>query len=663
MALLTINNVHFSHGSNKILNGITLSIEPGERIGVVGRNGTGKTTLLRIVSGDAEPDEGRVQIARGSRIGYLLQDPVFDPDETVFSVAETAFAELHATHDALNKIAEQMGDAAGDSLDQLLAQYATLERDMERLGGYTVEHKIHEALEGLGFPVDRFTQKVGGLSGGERSRLALVKLLLTEPDLLLLDEPTNHLDIEGRQWLERFLVDDFPGAVLIVSHDRYLLGSAVTRIIETELDGSLASYPGNYTQYRAQRKERKLTQARIYDKQQDHIRSEKQFIARYKAGQRAKQAAGRQSKLTRFKADMVNRPRELDVMKLRLPKPARSGDLVLKATDLSKWFDDRCLFENMNLTISRQDRYGIIGPNGAGKTTLVRCLLEELESTSGEVSIGANVSVGYFSQMHEGLRLELNVWEYLQSVILSIDGQVKASEQQARDLAGAFMFSGDDQDKTLRQLSGGERNRVVLAGLVSGQHNVLVLDEPTNHFDIPSSERLEQALNRVDGFQGTVIVISHDRAFLDACVDQLLVLDGQGSMTQFLGNYAEWASRVATHKKELATQKAEVEYQAKRDKAKFAQKNKPNQKQTHNAKNKSKKNKNETQAALSRMSIERLESRIEEIESKVRKIDAAFLDTDVQRDGKRLNTLASDRAALLEALEPLEFEWANRASG
>ena len=655
MPLLTVNNLTFSHTAKNILKSITLAVEPGERIGLVGRNGTGKTTLLRIIEGDLEPDSGEIQTTRGAKIGYLQQDTKFDPDKTIFEVTEEAFAELRKAHEKLEKLSHEMADAQGENLDRILKKYERTERKIESLGGYAVEHRIEETLHGLGFPNEQFKQKVHGLSGGERARLALAKLLLEQPDLLLLDEPTNHLDIEGRRWLEDFLINDFRGAVLIVSHDRYLLDRVVNRILETEVDGSISSYPGNYAAYRQLRYDRKLTMVREFEKQQDHVRREKEFIRRYKAGQRAKQAAGRESRLERFKNTMTEKPLELESMRLTLPKAQRTGDIVLKIENISKSFGDRSLFNDFSFTISRGDRIGIIGPNGAGKSTLIECILNRQNPDTGSSRFGANVSLGYFSQLHKNLRLDLTVWQYLQSVVKALDGSARAGEQQARDLAGAFLFSGNDQEKTLDLLSGGERSRAVLAGIVAGGHNFLVLDEPTNHFDIPSAERLEQALDAKTGFDGTVIIISHDRAFLDACVDQLFVLDGDGNISHFLGNYAQWRELVTAESRLLR----EMEEQEKKQQQKHIRNNK--QKSNTNKKKKTKKRNTHSVGALSLMNTRKLEQRIEQIELRIKEIDQSFLEPEIQRNGKKVAKLTGERAKLIEKLEPLEFEWSRRA--
>jgi ATP-binding cassette subfamily F protein 3 len=415
----------------------------------------------------------------------------------------------------------------------------------------------------------------------------------------------------------------------------------VKRVVEVE-DASLYEYPGNYTKYVELRRQRKLTEQRTYEKQLDRIRQEEGYIARYKAGQRAKQARGRESRLQRFKQrELLERPRELDVMHLNLPKARRSGDLVINAEGISKRYGDLVLFENLSMSVQRGERIGIIGPNGVGKTTLVSCLVGELEPDNGHVRTGSRLSRGYYRQIPLGLDESLAIWQYLQQVIVSLDGQVRAGEQQARDLAGAFLFSGAEQDKPLSALSGGERARVVLAGLVAGAHNLLVLDEPTNHLDIPSAERLEQALGHEGGWDGTLLLVSHDRALLDATCSTLLVFDGHGDVRLFHGRYSQWAEKAA---------KAEAARTARRR----AEATRP--KRTTPVKP------SRPSARKQALSLSKIETRIEQIETRLGEIDTLLIQPDVYTDGNRCRDLQAERSTLQDELEPLETEWSRRAA-
>ncbi|RMH10926.1 MAG: ABC transporter ATP-binding protein, partial [Planctomycetota bacterium] len=548
MPVLSATNISHAYGDEIILDGVSLSIEPGERVGMVGQNGAGKSTLLRIMAGLITPDSGQVVLQRGARAAYLQQDPTCVPGRTVKDEAETAFAELHALHEELHAVFDAMSEASGDELTRLMRRQEEIEHRIEAAGGLAIDHRIGEVLHGLGFCDEQFALPVEVLSGGQRSRLALARVLLEEPSVLLLDEPTNHLDIAGREWLERFLTNEYKGAVVVVSHDRYLLDRVVDRIVETE-QGRLIEYPGNYEAFRKLRAERRLAQWRAYENQQTQFKREEAFIRKYKAGQRAKQARGRELRLQRMKDEStLERPTELARLRLSLPKAERSGELVVTARELSKGYEDengkrKELFRDLALTIARGERWGIIGPNGAGKTTLVRTLLGQVEPDSGVARLGTKLSIGYYSQTHDDLDGERTIIEHLIRIVRAECPDQALSEQAARDLAGAFLFSGPEQDKTLDMLSGGERSRVMLAGLLASAKNLLVLDEPTNHLDISASERLEEALalpERGGGFEGTLIIISHDRAFLDATCDHLIVLDGKGGACVVPGSYRAW---------------------------------------------------------------------------------------------------------------------------
>jgi ATP-binding cassette subfamily F protein 3 len=641
LSLLTVTNIELAYGTQIILDGATLAVDPGEKIGLVGRNGSGKTSLMRILLGAQAPDRGEVQLQRGIRVGYLSQDPEFDVHATVRATAEGAFTELHQLHVALHELFERMAEASADELTRLLKTQARLEAQIEAAGGYAIDHRIDATLHGLGFDNAQFQLNVGSLSGGQRGRLGLARLLLEAPDLLLLDEPTNHLDIAGREWLETFLADSYPGAVIVVSHDRWLLDRLVSRIVEVEA-GAIREYPGGYEKYVSLRRERQLTQTRAYKKQLDHVRREQGYIRRYKAGQRARQAKGRETRLDRFKEQaMVERPVELDVMKLALPPSPRSGDLVIEASGIGKSYGERTLFGELDLVVTRGDRIGVIGPNGSGKSTLLRCLLAEFEPDTGTVRCGSRLSIGYYQQLHDHLDADLTVWEYLQSVVPSPDGRGPASEQQARDLAGAFLFSGLEQDKRLGEVSGGERSRAVLAGLVAGAHNLLVLDEPMNHLDIPSAERLEQVLTRngspsAGQYDGTLILVSHDRALLQATCNTLVVLDGEGAANVFEGSYLDLQSR--SQPQDVAPA--------------------PKPRRTKQPKASATPSKADP---LRRLKLDELEKQIEQIEGQISRIDQKLVSPKATRDGDYCRELLAAREALRQSLVPLEQEWAHRA--
>jgi ATP-binding cassette subfamily F protein 3 len=692
MPLLSCTNLRYSLGTRVLLDGVSLSVEPGQRIGLVGRNGCGKTTFLRTLAGRARPDQGQVNLAKGVRVGYLTQDPELDPTRTLRDEAAAGLAGLAKLHAELEDVFHQMADpanAAPEKLERLMNRQAEVQHQIEEMGGYAVDHRVDQILHGLGFADAQFGVPVAKLSGGQKGRLALAKLLLESPDLLLLDEPTNHLDIAGREWLEEFLVNEFKGAVLIISHDRYVLDRVVERIEELEA-GRLIDYPGNYTAFLDIRRQRLLTQHRAYENQQSQWAKEEEFIRRFKAGQRAKEAQGRLSKLERQKELFaIERPVEMGAMRFNFPQAPRSGDHVVTVRDAAKKYvnpideedgsvhagAEKVLFHDLNITVQRGERWAIIGPNGAGKTTLVKAVLGQVPLDRGSTKLGASVSIGYYAQLPpEGDDADLPVYQYLQKIIRRENPGQVYSEQQARDLAGAFLFSGQDQDKPLGVMSGGERSRARLAGLLASAKNLIVLDEPTNHLDIPAAERLELALrpgDDGDGFTGTLILISHDRALIDATCDHLIVLDGQGNAEVFHGTYSEY------HAKALERQRAQA--QAAQDKprrpqpppreAPKAPKPRPAETvvQAAPADSGSKwtkapsKPRKAAVAGLGWMPTERLEAEIERLGKRVKELDADLSREEVYRDAKRCQETLAARDEAQADLERHEEEWLRRA--
>ncbi len=658
MAILSATSVSWSFGDRLILDRVSLSLDRGERIGLVGRNGAGKSTLLRMLEGVFRPTDGTVSLASGARAGYLAQDPDIDREHTVREVADGAFAHLRDLHGQLETIYHDVGDAEGESLDKLLRRQGEIEKRIEAAGGYETDHRLEAVLHGLGFTDSQFDLPASKLSGGQLGRLALARLLLTGPDVLLLDEPTNHLDLDGRLWLEDFLVNRYTGAVVLISHDRYLLDNVVSRIVEVE-DGRLIDYPGNYHKFRELRAERRQAQARAWEKQQSRFKKEEAFIRKYKAGQRAKQAKGRESRLERTKAEeSIERPLDAQTARFSFPKPERTGDMVASGRGLTKAYQatdgsTKRLFEDLDITIERGERWGIVGPNGAGKTTLVRCLLGELEPDAGSVRLGSNVVVGHLHQTYDNLPMERPLFRFIQDQVKAATPDKILSEQEARNLAGAFLFSGEAQEKPLAEVSGGERVRAVLAGLLASSKNLIVLDEPTNHLDIPSTERLEESLSKSNpgSYEGTVILISHDRALVDAVCDHLVVLDGHGGAKVVLGNWSEWRQRQSQRAREAAERDLALKAQADRA---------PNTPAATPAPASKKPKGDAGKNPYSWMPMDKLESRIAEVESSVKTIDAQLADPEVWTRVDEANRLTEERDRLKGELEPLEMEWLRR---
>ena len=623
-----------------------MAIERSQRIGLVGRNGTGKSTLLNILIGKVPCDEGSIEVQRGLTIGALAQERTLHPEDSVLSAASRAFAQTADLKNQLAIVFEKMEQAQGNELEALLRQQTKLEEQLEAAGGYVTEHRVEAMLHGLGFTDEQFDQSVTVLSGGQVARLALAQLLLESPDILVLDEPTNHLDIEARTWLEEFLLTAPFAAIVLVTHDRWLLDRVVDKIIEVD-NGRLFEYPGRFTEYLEQRSLQRTTLSRQYAKQVTRVRQEESYIRRYKAGQRSKQAKGRESRLERYrKEEMIDRPRELDVVKLKIPEAPRSGDQVLVAETVSKSFGDVHLFQDLSLAITRGDRVGIIGPNGVGKTTLIRCLLGQEPVTKGEVRIGTRLSAGYFQQVHDGLDLSLPVWRAIQTTVEHESKGRDVSEQQARDLAGGFLFSGDEQDQPLHLLSGGERARVRLAGLLGSPHNLLVLDEPSNHLDIPAAARLEEALSLKNGFTGTLLLITHDRALLQATCNRLIIFDEEGGIALFTGTYEEWLLHCRQQKERHELQERAVKRQAQSV-----------DRETQKAKSAAVKRGKTDLAALS---LGKLEQRIEDLEHEIKIVDEELSKPDIYTDPQRCRELSARREKIVAELAPYEAEWSTR---
>jgi ATP-binding cassette, subfamily F, member 3 len=553
MLLLSCSHLARGFDEGPLFTDLGFELHAGDRVGLVGPNGVGKTTLLRILAGLDRPDDGEVRLHAGARAALLRQQPEFAPDRTLFAEAKSALDELLAAHDDMVRTADALAHARDDAERKALAaRYDRLNELLRHHDAYHVDHRVEEVLDGLGFRREDYQRPVATFSGGQQSRLMLAKLLLSAPDVMLLDEPSNHLDIDATRWLEDYLARQ-PEAMLIVSHDRYFLDRVVTKIFEMNA-GRLTAYPGNYKAYTRLRQERYERELKEWEAQQEYVAKQEEYIRRVHYGQSHKQAQSRRKQLDRL--ELVDRPRLVQGPHMHFGAVRRSGDLVIQASELSKAYDQP-LFRDLSLTVERGRRLGILGPNGSGKTTLLRVLLKQEEPDHGTVQHGALVEFGYYDQ-------HLKVLPDDEPVIRAVwpGADPDATEQGMRDLLGRFGLMGDQVYQRVGDLSGGERSRAALARLVALGVNVLVLDEPTNHLDLWACESLEQALVE---FEGTVLVVSHDRYFLNRVVDQLIVLDGQGDSQIIYGNYdtyemmrAQQAAAAAEKKKEPAKPAAAV---------------------------------------------------------------------------------------------------------
>src|SRR6266545_2993801 len=526
--LFRLSEVHKSYGTQDLLRGASLQINPGEHVGLVGRNGAGKTTVFRLVSGDETPDRGDVVRARGLRLGLLAQHVHFESGSTVHESALTAFGHLqhieHEMHDLEHRMAETDVD-----LERVLERYSDLQHEFEREGGFEYAAKAEAILQGLGFARDTWNLETEKLSGGQQNRLGLVRLLLAEPDVLLLDEPTNHLDVGAVEWLEEFL-QSYSSAYVVISHDRYFLDRVCQRIVELD-NGRASSYTGNYSDYLVEREERREIQQRAYDNQQRLIAKTEEFIRRNLAGQKTKQAKSRRTMLQRL--DRVEAVRnEQGSGDFRLQDIERTGTHVLTVNEASIGYPNKILARDISLILRRGECLGVIGPNGSGKTTFLKTILGKIPALAGEVRWGAKVQIGYYAQQLEDLDDRNEIIMELRRV-----APANATSGELRTFLAKFLFFGDDVYKQVRELSGGEKGRLSLAKLIYSRVNVLVLDEPTNHLDIPSREALEEAL---DAYEGTILTISHDRYFLDRIATQILALDGNGLAEHYDGDYTEY---------------------------------------------------------------------------------------------------------------------------
>lgn len=530
--MITFSNIAKQYGKQVLFVDANFQLNPGDKVGLVGPNGAGKSTLFRMIVGEEAPDDGDVTVPKKLTVGYFRQDIEEMSGRSVLDEAIAGSGRLGDLHHELEELQQAMSDPARmDDMDRILARFGEVQEEYDHLGGYGLESQAREVLHGLGFTDEKIDGDVGALSGGWKMRVAMARVLLGRPDVLLMDEPTNHLDIESIIWLEQFL-KSLPGALFMTSHDREFMNRIVTRIAEID-GGEITVYSGNYDFYERERAVREANREAAYARQQAMLAKEQRFIERFAA--HAAKAAQVQSRVKALeKIEKIELPKKRKIVEFDFRQPPRSGDKVVMVEDLHKAYGSQVIYDGLNLTIQRGERWAVMGANGAGKTTLLRMIAGAMEPDSGSVKIGASVQMGYFAQ--QALQLldpDKTIWEQLQSDFPS------ESVGALRNLAGAFQFSGDDIEKKIRFLSGGERSRMVLARMLMYPPNLLVLDEPTNHLDLATKDMLISALK---DFEGTMIFVSHDRSFLRGLGTRVLELGG-GEPLVFPGTYIEYVER------------------------------------------------------------------------------------------------------------------------
>ena len=535
MALLHVDNLYKGFSGETLFKNISFSIDEKDKIGVIGINGAGKTTLIKMLLEEEENDVDPSTNQRGTiskkgnlRIGYLSQNINLNYENTVFDELMLVFGSVLEDYKKIQELSFKI-NLEPDNFDKIMEELAVVTTRYEQEEGYAIEYKVKQILNGLSVQEDLWKQKIGDLSGGQKSRVALGKILLEEPELLILDEPTNHLDLVAIEWLEKFL-KDYNKAVMVVSHDRYFLDNVVGRIFEIE-GHTLKTYKGNFTEYTIQKEVYLSGAMKAFEKEQEKIKQMEEYIRRYKAGIKSKQARGRESLLNRMEK-MENPVVNVRKMKLKFDIDRPSVDRVLKIQNLSKFYDGKKIFQNLNLEIFRGERVGIIGKNGVGKSTLLKIINGTEKADSGIVTIGEKVTIGYYDQNHKGL-------DEKASILNEFMFNYPMSEEDVRRLAGGFLFPEEDVFKIIGSLSGGEKARVTLMKLILKKANFLVLDEPTNHLDIYSREVLEEAL---EDYQGTILIVSHDRYFLEGIVNTIYEITENGA-EKFHGNYKEYCER------------------------------------------------------------------------------------------------------------------------
>lgn len=637
--ILSCQNISKAFVENQVLKNVSFHIEDHEKAAIVGINGAGKTTLLRIIVGEMTPDDGQVVLAKDKTLGYLAQNSTVDTSHTIYEELLSVKADLLRLEEKIRECENDMKHADGDALEDLMKQYTSLTHAFETGGGYLYRSELVGVLKGLGFTEDEFSKPVATLSGGQKTRVALGRLLLQNPDLIILDEPTNHLDMNSIAWLETYLLN-YKGAVLIVSHDRYFLDRIAGKVIEID-QSKATTFMGNYSDYAVKKEQLRVAAWNAYMNQQRDIKHQEEVIEKLKSFNREKsikRAESREKMLD--KIEVIEKPSEVRTdMKLTLTPRILSGNDVLTVEHLSKSFDSHKLFTDVNFEIKRGEHVAIIGDNGSGKTTLLKILNGLVPADQGTFRLGSNVEIGYYDQEHHVLHSEKTLFEEIS------DDYPYLNNTQIRNVLAAFLFTGEDVFKRISDLSGGERGRVSLAKLVLSNANFLILDEPTNHLDIMSKEILEDALN---GYEGTILYVSHDRYFINRTAHRILDLT-EGQFVSYVGNYDYYLEK---HDTVMAAIEANAPQNADADNTIAAKAAESEVKLDWKAQK-------EEQARLRKKEndLKKCEEKIAELEARISEIDTEMSDPAIGTQVAKLQELSKEQTSCQEQLEKLYEQW------
>ncbi|MCK8825425.1 ABC-F family ATP-binding cassette domain-containing protein [Fuchsiella alkaliacetigena] len=621
MSLLQLRGATKVYPAKKLFSDLSLQIQPEDSIGLIGVNGSGKSTLLKVLAKEEHLSSGELLESNGLQIGYLAQDSALDLEATLYQEMLGVYEELFELEEKMNSLEERMSQVTGNELEKVMARYSRLREEYEQREGYQYQSQLKGVLKGLGFSEADFEKRIANFSGGQKTRAALAKLLLEEPDLLLLDEPTNHLDLQAKEWLEEYLVG-YSQAVVIISHDRHFLDRVVERIWELE-KGRFEKYNGNYSFYLEEKERRLLTWQREYQKQQKKIAKMKKYIRQNIAGVDSKQARGRRKQLERL--EEIPPPPKLKQPQINFELTKESGREVLVADGLSMSYEEEVLFTDLDFRVYKGEKIALVGPNGSGKSTLLKLIAGREEAQAGSIKLGSNVELAYYDQEYSDLEPEHNLIEELETA-------KSIKESQARDLLARFLFQDDDVFKQVATLSGGEKARLALAKLTLQEHNLLLLDEPTNHLDIRSKEILESALQR---YPGTILLVSHARYFMDSLVDQVWALDETG-LAKYKGNYSAYRREQQRLKEVQAKVEAEETSVQLTNEEESAQPTTPSEE---------------------KLDLEELEKKIMELESRLAELAEKFDNQDLYEDEDRLAALSKEYEELEEKLADYYALW------